>query len=221
MILAISVEGDERMKKTYFIILVLVSALIWEIFAEETLSEEEIMGKLESISHIGDDSERLEAYDRFAGGLGVTRNGKRASEESGSESKWEVSVQTDPIDDSKKIFFMLPAENSTAYDKVGLFIRYQNGTSELFVAWDDYLADNTEVTLRFGENDPYTEHWSKSADSTAVFCKNTVSFIHKILEYDRLVMRITPYNEGPKTAVFDIRGLKEEISPYSDVLGWF
>ena len=93
---------------------------------------------------------------------------------------------------------MLPAETSSTYDQVVLFIRYQNGSTNLFVAWDEYLSDNT-----------------------AVFCRSPLSFIQKIAEHGRLVMRITPYSEGPKTAVFDIRGLKDEVMPYNDDLEWF
>jgi type VI secretion system protein VasI len=187
----------------------------------DTPPADEIIGKLESIYRISDDGNRLESYDQLAASLGITKTTGAAGETGDVDSKWEVSVQTDQMDDSKKIFFMLPAESATAYDRVALFIRYQNGKTELFVAWGDYLGDNSRVTVRFGNEDPYTEYWSKSSDSTATFCRNPVSFIQKIADYDRLVMRITPYSEGPKTAVFDIRGLKEEVEPYNDDLEWF
>ena len=162
------------------------------------MSKEEIIGKLESIFQIPDDSNRLESYDQFVASLGIVTKPGAVGEGGTTASKWEVSVQSDPMDDSKKIFFMLPAETSTAYDNVVLFIRYQNGSTDLFVAWDEYLSDNT-----------------------AVFCRSPLTFIQKIAEHDRLVMRITPYSEGPKTAVFDIRGLKDEVMPYNDDLEWF
>lgn len=191
------------------------------VCADESMSTEEIIGELESIFQISDDMNRLESYDQFTASLGIAKEPVTVSEDKTTESKWEVSTRTDPMDDSKKIFFMLPAGSSTAYDQVVMFIRYQNGSTELFVAWDEYLSDNTRMTIRFGDNNPYTENWSKSADSTAVFCKNPVSFIQKIAEHDKLVLRITPYSEGPKTAVFDIRGLKDEVMPYNEDLGWF
>jgi len=185
------------------------------------MSKEEIIGKLESIFQIPDDSNRLESYDQFVASLGIVTKPGAVGEGGTTASKWEVSVQSDPMDDSKKIFFMLPAETSTAYDNVVLFIRYQNGSTDLFVAWDEYLSDNTRMTIRFGDNDPYTENWSESSDNTAVFCRSPLTFIQKIAEHDRLVMWITPYSEGPKTAVFDIRGLKDEVMPYNDDLEWF
>ena len=160
--------------------------------------KEDIIVKLESIFQIPDDSNRLESYDQFVASLGIVTKPGAVGEGGTTGSKWEVSVQTDQMDDSKKIFFMLPAETSTAYDNVVLFIRYQNGSTDLFVAWDEYLSDNT-----------------------AVFCRSPLSFIQKIAEHDRLVMWITPYSEGPKTAVFDIRGLKDEVMPYNDDLEWF
>jgi len=207
------------MKKIAFIILAIIPVL--PVFAEPVPSKEEIIEKLEAIYQISNDENRLASYDQLASNLGITKNPGHGEENGTSANKWEVSVQTDPIDDSKKIFFMLLAETSSVYDKVALLIRYQNGSTELFVTWDEYLGDNTSVTIRFGNDDPYTEHWSKSSDSTATFCRNPISFIKKIVQHEKLVMRITPYNEGPRTAVFDIQGLKNEAMPYNSDLHWF
>lgn len=207
------------MKKFLTVSMIIIAAVSG--FSDTDLSKEDIVGKLESIFQIPDDSNRLESYDQFAARLGISKKAEAENGDGTTENKWEVSVQKDPMDDSEKIFFMLPAETSSSYDQVVMFIRYQNGSTDLFVAWDDYLSDNTRMTIRFGDNDPYTENWSESSDNTAVFCRSPLSFIQKISEHDRLVMRITPYSEGPKTAVFDIRGLKDEVMPYNDDLEWF
>jgi type VI secretion system protein VasI len=34
------------------------------------------------------------------------------------------------------------------------------------------------------------------------------------------VAQVTPYNENPITAIFDVRGLKKAIEPYNDILHW-
>ena len=40
------------------------------------------------------------------------------------------------------------------------------------------------------------------------------------MEADKLAIQITPYNEGPTTAVFDVRGLKNAVEEFNDALGW-
>lgn len=197
----------------------MLAAALWGFCDSPTADE--IIEQIEAIYQIPDDGNRLESYDQLAASLGLTMISGAATMGENAENAWEVSVKTDPMDDSKKIFFMLPSESATAYDRVTLIIRYQNGNTDLFVSWGDYLGDNTRVTIRFGNEDPYFENWSKSSDSTATFCRNPKAFIARIAEFDRLVMRITPYNDGPKTAVFDIRGLKDEALPYNADLGWF
>jgi len=210
--------GHGNMKRFIFLAIVLIP--FTSVFSQQ-LSRDEIFENLEAIYQISDDSNRLNSYDQLAASLGFTRNGQISEDGHDVESKWEVSVQADPMDDSKKIFFVLPADTASSYDNVALLIRYQNGSTDLFVAWDEYLSDNNRVTIRFDSEDAYTEFWSPSSNKTASFCKDPVSFINKVATHDTLVMRITPYNEGPKTAVFDIRGLKQAALPYNNDLKWF
>ena len=48
-----------------------------------------------------------------------------------------------------------------------------------------------------------------------------IKFINKMFEHNSLILRTIPYDSGPVTAVFDIRGLREEAIKYKDDLNWF
>lgn len=175
-----------------------------------------IIAGLKACCQIGNDANRLESYDQLAEQLGITRKTVNAS-----ESKWQVTVDKDPISDSKKIFFFLPAETNDLYDEVVLVIRVQDSKTELFVNWDDYLADNTKVTIRFDKEDPYSVNWTESINNTALFCNCPLGFIEKMLQHSSLVLRTSPYDEGPKTAIFDISGLRPLAEQYNNDLKWF
>jgi len=205
------------MKLRTLLLLCLAGAVSFSLSAEENTDETDLFKRLETIYQIADDANRLASYDQLAESLGIVRN----ADEGAGESAWTVSVDTDPMDDSKKILFILLADNSDMYDRIGLVIRYQNGRTELFVNWSDYLADNNKMTVRFGKEDPYTVYWHESSDNTALFCPDPEAFIQKLLSNDSLVLRVTPYSSGPKAAVFNIAGLKAEAEPYNTELGWF
>ncbi|MFP4383437.1 MAG: hypothetical protein ACLFST_06485 [Spirochaetia bacterium] len=186
------------------------------VSAEDETEVNAIISGLKACYQIGNDANRLESYDQLAEQLGITKKSVNAS-----ESKWQVTVDKDPISDSKKIFFFLPAETNNLYDEVILIIRVQDSATELFVDWDDYLADNTKITVRFDKEDPYSVNWVESIDNTALFCNCPLGFIEKILQHNSLVLRTSPYDEGPKTAIFDISGLKPLAEQYNNDLKWF
>jgi len=78
------------------------------------------------------------------------------------------------------------------------------------------------MQLRFDKEGAYTAVCSLSSDSTALFyIGDKKAFIHKICEHETLVARTIPYNSGPVTAKFDIRGLRNIAEKYNEDTGWF
>lgn len=129
---------------------------------------------------------------------------------------WVVQDETDPMTDTPRITMMLTSTGS-GYRKPALFVRCasQDGRRagvEVFISWKDYLADNSRVTVRFDDNTPITSDWSMSTDSTATFSRIAPTFVQLLANHDQLVARITPYNEGPVTAVFPLAGFGEASS---------
>lgn len=107
-------------------------------------------------------------------------------------------------------------------DPIALILRCKSNKTEAYINWQDYLGSDAYVTTRIGDQDARNRKWSLSTDSQATFYPGggDISFIKRLMDSDRLVAQVTPYNESPVTAVFDIRGLEEEIEPLREACNW-
>jgi len=143
--------------------------------------------------------------------------------EEGSVGKWICDTRIDPIDDTTMIGFILECEDANSRSPT-LVLRWDDGETELVISWNNYLSDNTRVTHRLDSGKAIKKTWVGSTNKTATFysskSKNTIKFIQKLMEADKLAVQITPYNEGPMTAVFDVRGLKNVVEEFNDTLDW-
>lgn len=143
--------------------------------------------------------------------------------EEGSIGKWIYATEINPIDDTTMIWFALECE-ATTYRSPVLDIRWDDGKTILYIDWKNYLSDNTRVTFRLDKEKAVTKNWTGSTSKTATFysrrSKDNIKFIQKLMEAGKLAVQITPYGEGPTTAVFDIRGLKNVVEQFNDTLGW-
>lgn len=75
--------------------------------------------------------------------------------------------------------------------------------------------------MRVGAERAATREWSLSTTSKATFYPgNTLELVRKILDNEKLVLQCTPYSSNPVTAIFDVRGLKQEAEAYKADLGW-
>jgi len=185
-----------------------------------------VVNELKEASKIVNDSERLQKYDQILENNGIKAKSLNVNEKLAGEirSKWMVSTDTNPINDSKIILFSLIAdEGISAFGKpVCLIIRYKNKKTEVFVGWGDYLGDEAYVTMRIGSEKAETFLWSVSTDKTSTFyTRNCIDFVKRIKEVDKVVFQCTPYNESPITAVFDVRSLSETAEEFMNDLGWW
>ena len=102
-----------------------------------------------------------------------------------------------------------------------LFLRKRGSVSEVFIVWDDYLGNEAYVTWRIGTDQPQSRQWTLSTDSQSTFYpEDAVALIRSISKVDRFVVRLTPYNENPATAVFDVRGLASLVGEVDVLVEW-
>lgn len=225
------------------------AGLVFAVSAQESGNAKEVTElerELREAAQIEEPAERLEAYDRIlaehglrnaeGAGAGEKAAGAGGAEQGGgqentagggsgnSKGSWQVQTETDPMDDSKKVYFLLRAQKgrSTFGRPIILVIRYSSGSTELYINWGDYLADNSEVTYRIGSGEPKTQQWQQSTDETATFYPGNVpELLRKLRDTERFVVRTVPYDEGPTTAVFDVRGLQQAAEPHMETLRWW
>ena len=142
---------------------------------------------------------------------------------SSDKGKWRVSKETNPLDGSITLIFQLTSdEGESVYgNPIFLTIRYKSKKDELYIGWNDYLGSEADVTYRTGEEDAIRTRWGLSTNSKATFFHgDVIKLIRKLFEVNRFVAQVTPYNENPITAIFDVRGLKNAVEQFNDILHW-
>jgi type VI secretion system protein VasI len=199
-----------------FSILFFVSTFGCAQSSELTLSG--IVSDLRTASAIKDPAKRLKAFDQIAEKYVSTKGTPNAD-----VGKWTASESVNALDDSKRIIFGLVADSGTGTfgEPVRLVIRFQSGETEVYITWNAYLGDDVLVTSRVGKQSAETAKWTESSDSKASFYPNDPKeLIRQLQDSDVYVAKVTPFNENPITAIFDIRGLKNISSKYADKLEW-
>lgn len=167
------------------------------------------------------DLSRLECYDTLAQRYGLNGPQTKKVNVSGN-GKWVVDVATNPIDDSKTVTLLLKADEGKNRwgSPVAMLARCRSNETDLFIVWNDYLGSEADVLSRVGTEKARTRRWSMSTDKKATFHPHPIAFLKSMMEADSLVTQVTPYNESPVTAVFDIKGLNEAIKPLRETCHW-
>ena len=168
---------------------------------------------------------RLACYDNLAG---RTNTNPQTSATGSLSANWAVNIDTNPIDDSQSVVISTDAvEGRSDYGRApALVLRCSSGETDFYIVWDDYIGSDEDayVTSRVGDEQANRRLWGLSTDSTATFYPGNqaglVNHIMEIMNADRYVAQITPYNSSPVTAVFDVSGLTEVIKPLRDTCSW-
>lgn len=149
----------------------------------------------------------------------------------GDPGKWQKSIRTNPMDDSKTVLLALKADQgqSRMGKPVTLFARCQSNTTEVYINWNDYLGDDSRdvyeewknVQVRIGSKPAQNQRWGISTDNTATFAPGWAgSLLQQMVGEERMVVSTIPYNENPITAIFDISGLEFPLRELADTCGW-
>lgn len=167
------------------------------------------------------DLARLECFDSLA----VEKNldGRQTiPTDIDGKGKWNVGVDTNPIDDSRTVNLVLRADSGASRfgEAVFLVARCQSNSTDLYINWNEYLGSEANVLTRVGSSKAVTKSWSMSTDSQATFHRRPIGFLKKMLGVNSLVAQITPYSKSPVTAIFDTTGLTNAITPLRETCGW-
>jgi type VI secretion system protein VasI len=138
---------------------------------------------------------------------------------------WDIGdLEQDPLTDEATAIAMLEAESGANRfgTPIGLLIRCSNGSTELFIAWQDYLgSDSPRVQSRIGDAKPSDMRWNLSTSSDSTFYpKDAVAFVKSMFGESQFVAQTQPYSEGNVTAVFNITGIEEAVVNVREACGW-
>lgn len=167
------------------------------------------------------DLARLNCFDKLAMDNNLTGN-KSTSAKIAGKGKWQVSTKINPIDDSKTVILFLEADSGKGKygDKVFLVTRCQSNKTEFYINWKSYLGSEVYVLTRIGDNKASTSKWDISSDSNASFRNRPIPFLKEMMKENKFIAQVTPYNENPITAIFNIAGLENAIKPLRETCNW-
>lgn len=175
---------------------------------------------------IEDATKRLGCYDALAVALAP----QPARTQPGFKGKWVTKRSVSPIDDSATVVLSLDAESEVRGwpGKVALptlILRCKEGRAEAYVVTGmppdvEGGGEDATVTVRFGEDPAGTLQLSKSTDGEALFFPEPVNLMKGMLSYDTMLFRFTPFNSSPVMTRFDLRGLRDAITPLREACHW-
>lgn len=147
-------------------------------------------------------------------------------------SKWSVSENLSPMDDSKTVTLHLessePIQNRyRGVSAADLYIRCQEKTTALYFVYADNFLSSIQgygqVTYRVDDKPSAKKNMTESTDNKALGLWSggaSIPFVKSMFGGENLVVRITPFNESPVTAQFQISGLEDAIKPLRAACGW-
>lgn len=166
--------------------------------------------------------ERLVCFDELA----KSRNLDGPQEEEvklPANSKWDVSITTNPIDDTRKVVAVLKAdEGRSKWNKPVMFVaRCQSNETDVYIVWNDYLDGSVKTVIsRIGKAQATEWAWRISTNSQSTFHPNPIQLLKDMTKADVFIAQTTPYNENPVTAIFDTTGIKEALKPLAKTCNW-
>lgn len=179
-------------------------------------SAAEMKKSLATCSAITGDLARLECFDNLSKGLGLSGPTKTNKPIKG-KGKWDVSIEKNPIDDSKTIAVSIDASSGKSkwMKPVTLVLRCMSKKTEVYISWGEFLgSDSISVLTRMGDSPAVTSEWNLSSDKTASFHPgDNVAFINDLVKVKKFAAQVTPYDSNPITALFDVTGAENATKP--------
>lgn len=138
--------------------------------------------------------------------------------ESEVQTKWSISDETSPLDDSHNVYASVRATNKVAgwltSETPTLQLRckehkldaYVDTGSQLTSDYDLDYGQRVSVTYRVGSGAPVQIKGSESSDGTAFFIPGARTFVTRLRGADKFVVEYTPFQAGMGTATFNIAG---------------
>lgn len=164
---------------------------------------------------------RLACFDEFAKVNGLAQSTTQTT--STGSGKWITKTDSDPLTDKAVHVAMLESDDGRGIygQKVALVVRCKDRRTEVYVNWNSYLgSDGIMVTSRVDKEPAAKTYWQLSTDSKASFMPQSVPVLKKFIGGSSYVASLTPYNESPITAVFDIAGADVALKDIRSGCNW-
>ena len=144
--------------------------------------------------------------------------------------EWHIESYISPVDDSKTTILSVnadkPIQGIFSYVTPKLMITCRGGGLNIIVltrmvvdidSVGDYGGVYYRATIRFDKENAQTfKDMYISTDQQSLFFNDPRDIIKQMMTHKSLLFQFTPYGSNPVITTFDIRGLKEMISPFEN-----
>lgn len=153
-------------------------------------------------------------------------------------SKWHVTEQQSPMDDSKTAVLMLDSDDQIQGPlgtvRPSLIVRCKEKSTDVYVTtgmaasiehdFEGGPSDYHTVRIRLDDGPAKSARWSESTDQHALFAdygrEDIVEFAKEIAAAETLTFEFTPFDGSPQVARFDLRGLDIRLHKVAEACGW-
>ena len=183
-----------------------------------------VLSAPEDCAKIGDNSARLVCYDDL---FGVQKTHTPVT-----QSKWKKTVNQNAMTDTKDVFLTLQSDDPVKGKYTGtgygiLYIRCMEDTTAIqFRVADHFLADIQgygKVEYRLDESSMQSRNFQESTNNETLGLwrgSQAIPFIKPMLGKDRMIVRITPFNNSPILMTFSISQIETEIVELRETCKW-
>ena len=129
----------------------------------------DLKGDIARCAQVSGDLRRLECFDELARTQASKKGAKPTATE--AKSKWQVSIKSNPVDDSKTVALLLLSDTGRSRwgKPIALILRCMSDETTLYISWQSYLGGKASVLTRIGKAKAETGEWHLSTDSQASF----------------------------------------------------
>ena len=203
--------------------IVMVPAVALSVFSFSTVSHAKNASDCIKISN---DLDRLACYDEASGRTPQIKVEK-------SKGSWEAYSTTSKLTDDKNVFVSVDSNETVNCSfgrgsKVTLMLRCMENTTAIFFSTQCHMtsskySDYGDVTYRLDTDKAKTVSMDNSTDNRALGLWSggtAIPFIKEMFDKSTMVARMTPYNESPFTATFDISNAKDAVKELREACHW-
>jgi len=156
--------------------------------------------------------------------------------------KWIYSKEINPMNDKLIIKFMLECEKDEFNEPIFLIIKKEGKNTIVYIDWNRELKPfyETMITVwtRFGDDKVSHSAWEtvsnsfkfqiyqsifgkqKTSSQYTFYPRREINFIRKLMDTDKFAAELRSYSKMNLTAVFDVKGLKNAVEQFNDILNW-
>ena len=174
-------------------------------------------------SGVSEDEEKAKIYNKKACDLGE-QEGCLALSETG---KWIEIVRKDGFTGNTLSRYSNIATDSFygnyGKEKIPVLTAFcGDNKTEVYIEFGTVMTcgDGMKMGLKFDDQKPYYEYWSGSTDCKALFSRQPVKLLQKMVGKKQLMVRFTPYASGDKNVTFDLRGIDKVVEKLSNACHW-